>query len=355
MTVKHLFPAAKPTVNFDFANSLVLDPRIDFSRASTGTYVNADGVVRTALENEPRFEYDYETGKCLGLLIEESRINYFENSVFTTSRDWQASNKGTLTANQAIAPDGTMTAAALTPTSTETVGVTKGFADNADPYTLSCFIKPVNADVWTIGAKAWNSYGNGEYTFSTKSWGGSGLSNFEDYGVDELANGWFRLWVCFNATASGGNSIDIDTIDGSDGVLSGYMWGVQLEAGDSFCTSYIPTSGPIGPGVCNCRAIDQCSISGDNFTQWFNQSEGTFFVSVAARGRLKAMACSTGPAVYQDTTYNFASNGENDAFYRIRFEDRSQIQFNLITFDLILFDAIWCVSMRFDAVWYVLG
>ena len=45
------------------------------------------------------------------------------------------------------------------------------------------------------------------------------------------------------------------------------------------------------------------------------------------------MSCSTGPNVYQDTTYQFSSNAEVDAFYRVRFEDRSTIQLNFFQFD----------------------
>jgi hypothetical protein len=48
-------------------------------------------------------------------------------------------------------------------------------------------------------------------------------------------------------------------------------WGPQIEAG-AFPTSYIPTSGSALP-----RAADVASITGSNFSRWYNQSEGTIF------------------------------------------------------------------------------
>jgi hypothetical protein len=67
----------------------VLDSRISFTRASTATYFDQNGVMQTAAANQPRFDrapaivdsasapYVYPP---LGLLIEESRTNLLLNS-----------------------------------------------------------------------------------------------------------------------------------------------------------------------------------------------------------------------------------------------------------------------------------
>lgn len=58
------------------------DKQVNFSRASTATYINKSGELKTAEINEPRFE-------CDGLLIEGQRTNFFPNS--TDPSKWDKS------------------------------------------------------------------------------------------------------------------------------------------------------------------------------------------------------------------------------------------------------------------------
>jgi hypothetical protein len=53
---------------------------ITFTRASTGTFVDSDGVIRSAGNDVPRFDHNPLTGECLGLLVEEQRQNLLLNS-----------------------------------------------------------------------------------------------------------------------------------------------------------------------------------------------------------------------------------------------------------------------------------
>ena len=74
-----------------------------------------------------------------------------------------------------------------------------------------------------------------------------------------------------------------------------YAWGAQVEAG-SFATSYIPTAAtPL------LRSADVCSISGDEFTGFYNQSEGTSYV---ASERISAGSSFAALARYSDNTNN---------------------------------------------------
>ena len=53
---------------------------VSFTRASTGTYVGSDGLIKTAATNEARFDHNPTTGESLGLLVEEARTNLLLNS-----------------------------------------------------------------------------------------------------------------------------------------------------------------------------------------------------------------------------------------------------------------------------------
>ncbi len=80
MAIANKFPTIRPSLNLDFANSKTVDPRITFSRASSATYFDEKGVMRTAPAGVPRIDHDPVTGECKGLLIEEQRTNLLLNS-----------------------------------------------------------------------------------------------------------------------------------------------------------------------------------------------------------------------------------------------------------------------------------
>ena len=108
-----LFKLASLDLNFSqykaLTDSVSGTNLITFSRASTGTYVDSDGLIKTAVADAPRFDHDPVTGESLGLLIEEERTNLFTYSEEFDDATWLKSN-ATVTANDAVAPDGTSTA-----------------------------------------------------------------------------------------------------------------------------------------------------------------------------------------------------------------------------------------------------
>ena len=104
--------STRPALLLPFAQSGVVDPRITFTRASSATYFNSQGVLTTAANNVPRIDYDPLTGRCLGLLIEQSSTNIVLNSaslstqsVTTTATAYTLSFYGTGT----VALSGTYT------------------------------------------------------------------------------------------------------------------------------------------------------------------------------------------------------------------------------------------------------
>jgi hypothetical protein len=94
-----------------------------------------------------------------------------------------------------------------------------------------------------------------------------------------LADGWRRIAVTINAAAGAGNigvrpvnDLNTDNFAG-DGTSGIYIWGAQLEEG-AFPTSYIPTTASTVT-----RTADSASMTGSNFSSWYNPNEGSLYCS----------------------------------------------------------------------------
>ena len=252
MTIKALYPTVRPTLNLDFAKTKALDPRVTFSRASTGTFVGSNGLIQTAASGAARFDHNPATGESLGLLVEEARTNYIYSSNPVNTTNWGPA--ATFTATSTTTPDGTsINSLSNNPRS---VNVSIG----AVAKTLSFFVK---ADTVTTGS--FQAYGGGwgaeagTYSFDLTA------QTFSGGTVQPVGNGWFRLSITFGTTSSG----TLGNIFNCSGL---FLWGAQFEAG-AFPTSYIPTT-----TATVTRAADVASMTGTNFSSWYNQSEGSFLL-----------------------------------------------------------------------------
>ena len=189
-------------LNFARNKSLIDDysgtSLITFTRASTGTYVGSDGLVKTATTNEARFDHNPTTGESLGLLVEDARTNLLLNSATLSTQS--------------------VTVAAV--------------------------------------ANTLSFYGTGTVTLTGVSTAGPLVGT----GVNN------RVSLTFTPTAG----VLVVTVSGS-------VTNAQLEAG-AFATSYIPTT-----SATVTRAADVASITGSNFSSWYNQTEGTIFANYAER------------------------------------------------------------------------
>ena len=186
---------AVPSLDLNFAGTKTLDPRVTFTRASTGTFVGSNGVLQTASTDVPRFDHNPTTGESLGLLVEEARTNLLLNSATLSTQS-----------------------------------VTVAAAAN----TLSF-------------------YGTGTVTLTGVSTAGplvgTGANN--------------RVSLTFTPTVG----VLVVTVLGS-------VTNAQLESG-AFATSYIPTT-----TATVTRAADVASVTGSNFSSFYNQTEGTVFADV---------------------------------------------------------------------------
>ena len=282
------FPTIRPTLDLNFAATKTLDRRITFTRDSIATYTDELGIIRTAPNNVPRFDHDPDTGESLGLLIEESRTNLLTNSNTFNS---QTVTNVTISADttDTLSPDGTYNAAKITDNSTNgdhrflrTYTVVSGSI-----YTSSIFIKKGTQRYVSILAptatstKLWATYDlqdgviTGSHTSTTAT-------------ITPYPNDWYRCTIKTSAGASASAYLEVSfnstgvnpswptTTKPAEYSGSGdyfYVWGMQGELG-SFPTSYIPTSGSTVT-----RGYDLIKITGTNFTDFYNQTEGTVFSS----------------------------------------------------------------------------
>lgn len=104
-----------------------------------------------------------------------------------------------------------------------------------------------------------------------------------------MPNGWYRCsvyqnnWI--NAKIEIGISSADNTVNGNIGD-NAHFWGGQQEQ-KIYATSYIPTNGSTVTRAADVytsstvtRAADVASITGSNFSSWYNGSEGSFFIDM---------------------------------------------------------------------------
>ena len=282
------FPSIRPSLDLDFANTKTLDPRITFTRASSGSYFGADGILKYAGVNEARFDHDPVTGESLGLLIEEQRTNSIRNNTMVGA---VAGTPGTAPTNWT----GNATVAGITRQIVGT-GIEDGinYIDYRIAGTttaalffgivpeLSTAVAATNGQTWTFSSYArliagslagftrlnfYVAFNNSSGTAVQFVTGGIaptsaalGTQRFTRVGTASDATTAF-VQPAFQFEALSGASIDITLRIGLP----------QLEQG-TFATSVIPTT-----TSSRTRVADNAQITGTNFSSWYRQDEGTFY------------------------------------------------------------------------------
>lgn len=218
-----------------------LDPRISFTRNTSGTYYS-NGLVTTASANVPRFQSNPVTGASEGLLIEFGITNLVCGSeTFATSggvNNWTDTNitrDGTLR----ISPDGTANALRIA-ASAGNATILNDLALSSAARTFSVWIRRVTGT------------GNVELTM--------------DGGSTWTAQAITTTWTRFTRTATTTAHVGIRVVASGDEIE---IWGAQVEA-QAFASSYIPTT-----VATVARGSDIAVMTGTNFSSWYNPSEGT--------------------------------------------------------------------------------
>jgi len=266
-------------------------------------------VIRNAVADEPRFDHDPETGECLGLLIEEQRTNRVTNNEDLSL--WKQNSNPTLNSNDTVSPDGNTTADKVTQTNQVFTGVStdmSGITTNT-VYSCSVFIKPDGDTTTRFGfydTSNWQGSLDTDWSSGEPSTNGS-LGGASDIVYEEYPNGWYR--ASFKASTQSNafaGTVSFHCHPDRTGTgKSAWFWGAQLEAG-AFPTSYIPTSGST-----ETRNPDKVSMEGDNFSDWYNQSEGTFYSQFKGESR----AGSTGYVT--KIVYSISDGSFNNSHYGV--------------------------------------
>jgi hypothetical protein len=291
LEVTQEYPSIRPTLDLNFAATKTLDRRITFTRDSVGTFTDDMGIVKYASNNTPRFDHDPTTGESLGLLIEESRTNLLTYSDLVSGEGlgtgWAIGGSRASKGSNATAPDGTLSAwnSVYNGTSGDASLYKVGgeiTTSNSTAYTLSIFAKVPSTNTYITGVRirTFNDNHSAQFNLITGTIVGTSEGSTTNR-IEAYPNGWYRCSIAFTSGTDGNQGVQYYMMNSSNNTLLNdsnangeeiYYWGAQLEAG-SFATSYIPTSGSTVT-----RASDIAVIKGTNFTDFYNETEGTLFI-----------------------------------------------------------------------------
>lgn len=268
-----------PKLALDFTTAS-LDPRVTFTRTTgainPATYTNSDGYVVAATDNQPRFDYDPIALTCKGLLIEESRSNLLTYSqTFDNSTAWYSGINASWVPAAAVSPSGSTDAYllkenALNGAHSTYYKVSLGTVTGTYTGTLYAKSNGRRYLVLSISGSANRTW------FDLQTGAVSTLGTGVTASISPAGDGWYRCTVTQTLSATGLNFEPLIANTSSSIVYTGnnssglYLWGAQLEAG-AFATSYIPTT--LLPLT---RNADVATMTGTDFSDWFNASEGTF-------------------------------------------------------------------------------
>jgi hypothetical protein len=265
-------------------------------RSSSGTYYNSSGVLATATSGTSRTTYNPALLGAGGkLLLEPAATNLALQSETFDNATWNKVNSS-VTANSVVAPDGNTTADSLVSTSgVNNNRVYQSISFSAGVYTFTVYAKAANRPYVAFG---WA----GPTTWFNLNSGTIGTSSAGTAAIQSVGNGWYRCSVTQTVTAGTDQFriysalTDGSVADNGDGTVGIYLWGAQCEAG-SGPTSYIATttasvtraadtstsaaqsrSADVYSASTVTRAADAASMTGTNFSSWFRQGEGTFYV-----------------------------------------------------------------------------
>ena len=222
----------------------------DFSRGSSATRVNEQGLIESIASGLPRIDYSSGFGS---LLLEPQRTNKI-----TYSEDfsqWSKTGTTSVSSNDSISPDGSQnasTVSGLTGSGSNDLVKNIGINPANKTYTFSVYLK-----------------GSGTLRLHLSNNVDNAASN-----VVTLTSSWVRyeLIHTFNSTSA---SLTASLDDNGATATEYKVWGAMLEEG-SYSTSYIVSNS----GSATTRSADVANNSGN--ADLFNDSEGVLYTEISA-------------------------------------------------------------------------
>ena len=253
-----------------------------YNATTTSAITNYIPQLLTAPINAPRFDFNPTTGESLGLLIEQSSTNLCTYSADLSNAAWTKSNLS-VNATANIFVDGTQTFNKLIEDSTTNqhrVFATAISATSGTAYTFTFYAKSAERTIVAAaftGPGVSNSVVGCYINLSTQA-----VSNFgaapTSTTVTAVGNNVYKISLVYSATATGSIYPQLYTVASvgtlsylGDGYSGLFVGGIQFEA-LAFPTSYIATT-----SAQVTRASDNASMTGTNFSSWFNQGQGTIY------------------------------------------------------------------------------
>lgn len=243
-----LMPAYGYPGGFDFTNpGIDFDSRITFTRASSATYFDAAGTLKTVTTNIPRANYYQDhnpsTLQNLGFLIEEARTNLALWCRDFTNAAWAATDITPVKTATGITGDAN-SASTLTATANNGT-ILQSITSASAARATSCFVKRRTG----TGAIEMTQDNGGTWAAVTVTASWTRVTITSATVTDPVVG--FRM-------AASGDAIDVDFF--------------QIETG-AFITSPILTT-----TASATRAADVATVASTNFTNLWNATEGSMLV-----------------------------------------------------------------------------
>jgi len=251
-----------PSLDLNFAKSKSLSDsrstknKITFSRASTGTYVGSDGLIKTSPVN--LFTYSEQVGQ------------------------WNQLYNATVTANAALAPDGSMTADRVRLPANSGTAALNSYVSTSGNHTGTIYVKAVTSGT--------------DNTFNLYLGSPSELFTATDE------------WQRFTFTANT-SDFRFGIVNGDDSFVTDVLlWGAQLEEGTT-SSDYLPTGG----SKSGAPRFDHDPVTGESLGLLIEE-ERTNIVLNSVDGEVQSITNMTGPtSVYgpggTDTAFQYLSTG----------------------------------------------